>query len=66
MKNADKDKKADGELTAITVGQLTPEVTKEGKETADIYYKIVVGTNNYKTDVVPNRSIAQVNQIFYA
>lgn len=49
VKNIDKEKKSDNELSAITVEQIQVELPKEG---VDVYYKIIVGTNNHNTEVV--------------
>lgn len=49
VKNIDKEKKSDNELSAITVEQIQVELPKED---IDVYYKIIVGTNHHTTEVI--------------
>jgi hypothetical protein len=66
VKNAEREKKAEAELTAITVERVRTELSSAGK---DLYYHFVVGTNKVATDVVksvPASSSLDVKRVLYA
>ena len=48
VKNADKDKKAESELTVINIEDMQYQLSKGG----DIMFKIIVGNNSIKTNLI--------------
>ncbi len=66
VKNAEKEKKSEAELTAITVEKTKTELKSAGK---DLYYQFVVGTNKVQTAVIktiPAVSSFDVKRVLYA
>ena len=48
VKNADKNKKAESELTVINIEDMQYQLSKGG----DIMFKIIVGSNSIKTNLI--------------
>ena len=49
VKNAERDKKLEGELTGIHVASIEANLKEQGR---DVYYKLLVGNNSIGTGVI--------------
>lgn len=65
VKNAEKEKKLDAELTSISIEKSKTDLKFKGK---DVYYQFICGTNKVQTQVlksIPASSSFEVKRILY-
>jgi hypothetical protein len=66
VKNGEREKKIDNELTSISIEKVKTELNDEDK---NIYYNFIVGTNKIATEViksVPKSSSLDIKKVVYA